>query len=59
MEIREAARSVAKGLGYPYLKPERLEVVETFVKGRDVFAVLPTIHYSVQQEQNLILHSQK
>ena len=42
MEIREAARSVAKDLGYPNLKPERLEVVETFVKGRDVFAVLPT-----------------
>ena len=42
MEIREAARSVAKELGYPNLKTERLEVVETFVKGRDVFAVLPT-----------------
>ena len=42
MEIREAARSVAKELGYPNLKPERLEVVETLVKGRDVFGVLPT-----------------
>ena len=42
MEIPEAARSAAKELGYPNLKPERLEVVETFVKRRDVFAVLPT-----------------
>ena len=42
MEIPEAARSAAKELGYSNLKPERLEVVETFVKGRDVFAVLPT-----------------
>ena len=42
MEIREAAKSAAKDLGYPDLKPEQLDVVETFVKGRDVFAVLPT-----------------
>ena len=42
MTIREAARSAAKELGYPDLKPEQLEVVETFVKGRDKFAVLPT-----------------
>ena len=42
MEVREAARSAAKELGYPSLKPEQLEVVEIFVKGRDVFAVLPT-----------------
>ena len=27
---------------YPNLKPEQLEVVETFVKGCDLFAVLPT-----------------
>ena len=42
MEIREAAKSAAKELGYLDLKPEQLEVVETFVKGRDLFAVLPT-----------------
>ena len=42
MEIREAAKSAAKDLGYPDLKPEQLDVVETFVKGRDVFTVLPT-----------------
>ena len=28
--------------GYANLKPELLDVVEAFVKGRDVFAVLPT-----------------
>ena len=41
MVIREAARSAAKELGYPNLKPEQLEVVETFVKGCNMFAVLP------------------
>ena len=40
--VREAARSAARELGYPELKPVQLEVIETFVKGRDVFAVLPT-----------------
>ena len=39
---REAASSAAKELGYPDLKLEQMEVVETFVKGRDVFAILPT-----------------
>ena len=42
MEIREAASSAAKKLGYSDLEPEQLEVVETFVKGRDMFTVLPT-----------------
>ena len=44
MAIREAARSAAKELGYMYpdLKPEQLEVVKTFVKGCDLFAVFPT-----------------
>ena len=42
MEIREAAKSAAKDLGYPDLKPEQQDIVETFVKGRDVFAVFPT-----------------
>ena len=42
MEIQEAAKSAAKELGYPDLKPEQLDVVETFVNGCDVFAVLTT-----------------
>ena len=40
--LREAARSAARELGYPDLKPVQLKVIETFVKGCDVFAVLPT-----------------
>ena len=39
--VREAARSAARELGYSDLKQEQLRVVETFVQGRDVFAVLP------------------
>ena len=35
------AKSVAKEQGYPDLTLEHLDVVETFVKGRDAFAVLP------------------
>ena len=42
MAIQEAMRRAAKELGYFDLKPEQLEVVETFVKGRDLLAVLPT-----------------
>ena len=42
MEIQETARTAARELGYPDLKPEQLDVVKTFVSGRDVFAVLPT-----------------
>lgn len=42
MELRAAVRSTANELGYPELKPEQLEVVEAFVKGRYVFAVLST-----------------
>ena len=41
---REAARSAARELSYLDLKPEQLKVVLTFVKGRDVFAVLNNIH---------------
>lgn len=40
--VREAARSAARELGYSDLKQEQLRVVEAFVQGRDVFAVLPT-----------------
>ena len=42
IKIRDAARSAARELGYASLKPEQLDVVEAFVKGRDVFSVLPT-----------------
>ncbi len=42
MEISEAARSVARSLGYSSLKDKQLEVIENFVSGHDVFAVLPT-----------------
>lgn len=42
----ERARSVItsciKKLGYLQLKPEQMKVVMEFVRGRDVFAVLPT-----------------
>ena len=41
---REAARSAARELSYLDFKPEQLKVVLTFVKGRDVFAVLNNIH---------------
>ena len=41
-EIPEAVKSAAKDLVYLDLKPEQVDIVETFVKGRDVFAVLPT-----------------
>ena len=42
MEIRDVARSAARELGYANLKPEQLDVVEAFVKGHDVFGMLPT-----------------
>ena len=59
MAIQEAVRSAAKELGYFDLKPEQLEVVETFVKGRDLLAVLPTGYgknlslATIPAEQNL------
>ena len=40
--VRESICFAAKELGYPVLKPEQLDVLLTFVKGRDVFAILPT-----------------
>ena len=39
MEVREAAKSAAKELGYPNLKPEQLDVVEMFVNGCNVIAI--------------------
>lgn len=40
--VKESICRAAEELGYPMLKPEQLDVLLTFVKGRDVFAVLPT-----------------
>ena len=40
--MKEIIRCVASELGYSTLKPEQLDVILQFVKGRDVFAVLPT-----------------
>ena len=40
--IKEAATAAAQVLGYPEMKPQQLEVVEVFVRGNDVFGVLPT-----------------
>ena len=37
-EIRKIVTEAGKELGYPIMKPEQLEVVETLLKGRDVFA---------------------
>lgn len=42
MKIGEAARNTARELGYPILKPEQLYIIETFVKGHDVFAIFLT-----------------
>ena len=40
--VQEAAKQAARELGYEDMKPEQLRVVEAFVQGRDVFAILPT-----------------
>ena len=40
--LEKAANAAASKLGYPALKPERLQVVVEFLSGKDVFAVLPT-----------------
>ena len=37
-----ACREAASSLGYQTLKEEQLDVITSFVKGKDVFAVLPT-----------------
>ena len=42
MDVHKAATSAAKELSYQDLKLDQMKVVEAFVKGRDVFAVLPT-----------------
>ena len=40
--IREAAMAAARFLGYTHMKVQQLEVVESLVRGNDVFRVLPT-----------------
>ena len=37
-----AASVAAQMLGYSALKPKQIEVVRAIVRGRDVFAILPT-----------------
>ena len=39
---KQAVTEAASKLGYTVLKPEQLEIVTTLLRGRDVFAVLPT-----------------
>ena len=40
--MQEAATEAAKFLGYTTLKDEQMSVITSFVRGNDVFAVLPT-----------------
>ena len=40
--VRDSTTEVAEELSYPAMKPEQLDVAVAFVKGRDVFAILPT-----------------
>ena len=40
--VREVAESTAREFGYAHMKSEQLRVVEAFVQGSDVFAILPT-----------------
>ena len=41
-KVQEATRSAVRELGYQDVEPEQMKVVEAYVQGRDVFAVLPT-----------------
>ena len=41
-KIQEAVAHAALALGYPSLREKQVEVVESFVRGNDVFGVLPT-----------------
>ena len=40
--VSDAAAATTQALGYQQMKPQQLEVVQSFVKGNDVFGVLPT-----------------
>ena len=49
--VREAARSLARELGYRDLKSEKLKVVETFIKWRDrAYIILPWLFQSLCYE---------
>ena len=41
-KVQEATKSAVRELRYQDVKPEQMEVVEAYVQGRGVFAVLPT-----------------
>ena len=41
-KVQEATRSAVRELGYQDVEPDQMKVVEAYVQGRDVFAVLPT-----------------
>ena len=41
-KVQEATRSAVRELRYQDVKPEQMKVVDAYVQGRDVFAVLPT-----------------
>ena len=41
-EVEGAAAVAVQQLGYKEIKPEQLQVVAGILRGRDVFAVLPT-----------------
>ena len=41
-KVQEATRSAVRELGYQDVKPEQMKVVEAYVQGRGMFAVLPT-----------------
>ena len=40
--VREVAESTVREFEYAHMKSEQLRVVEAFVQGSDVFAILPT-----------------
>ena len=39
--VREVATVATRAMGYKGMKPEQLKVVKMFVRGNDVFGVLP------------------
>ena len=41
-KVQEATRSAVRELRYQDVEPDQMKVVEAYVQGRDVFAVLPT-----------------
>ncbi len=40
--IKEAVTAAGRMLGYDNIRPHQLQVIEAFVKGQDVFGILPT-----------------